>query len=241
MTTPSRATLERIIPDALEPESATGRETLELHLARYRFAATQVRGRLLDLACGVGYGSALLAEVPEVTQVVGGDIAMSALRHARAHYPHPRVVLGCGDYAGWLRPGSFDSIVSLETIEHVPEPERLLQQFATLLRPGGVLVASVPVTPSVDANPHHRTDFTEASFFRLGAAAGFSRLAFLRQEQPYSLFRIVTRQEERTRDMRQGLLGYYIRHPASAVRRLVSTLRYGFTNRYLTVAWRREG
>ncbi|MEO5800458.1 MAG: class I SAM-dependent methyltransferase [Gemmatimonadales bacterium] len=238
MTTPPRATLERIVPDALEADSATGRATLELHLARYHFAVQQLRGgRVLDLACGVGYGSAVLAQAPGVSMVVGGDISLAALRHARRHYADPAVRLGCGSYADWLRPASFDGIVSLETIEHVPDPALLLQQFARALRPGGILVASVPVTPSVDANPHHLTDFTPASFRSLCQGAGFVEVASMEQVQPYSPIRIVTRQEERVQDMRQGLLKYYAAHPGAAIRRVLATLRYGFTNRYLTVAW----
>jgi len=241
MTMPSYTTLERIVPDGLEPESTTGRETLQLHLARYGFAANQLHGgRVLDLACGVGYGSVILAEVPGVELVVGGDISIEALRHARTHYRHPRVVFGCGDRATWLRPGSFDGIVSLETIEHVSEPMQLLRQFATLLRPGGVLIASVPVTPSVDANPHHRSDFTTASLLKLGERAGFVSTAMFRQVQPYSIFRILSRQEERTQDLRRRLLRYYASHPGAAWRRVASTLRHGCTNRYLTVAWQKR-
>lgn len=240
MTTP-RDSLERIVPDALEAGSATGQETLDLHLARYRFAVEQLGGgRVLDLACGVGYGSAMLAEAPGVTSVIGGDIALGALHHARSHYAHPRVARGCGDHAGWLRPGAFDAIVSLETIEHVPDPSRLIREFATLLRPGGVLIASVPVTPSVDANPHHRTDFTERSFLALGASAGFAFETSLRQVQPYSPIRILARREARTQDLRPALWRYYLAHPDAAWRRVLSTLRHGFTNHYLTAVWRRR-
>ena len=239
MTQPLRATLERIVPTALEPGSATGQETLDLHLERYRFAVNHLRGgRVLDLACGVGYGSVMLAAAPGVALVVGGDVSVEALRHARATYRDPHVVLGCGDYAAWLRPGSFDAIVSLETIEHVHEPARLMREFASLLRPGGLLVASVPVTPSVDANPHHRSDFTPKSFVSLGARAGFVATAQLLQVQPYSVLRILTRQEARTQDLRRNLFRYYASHPGAAWRRVASTLRHGFVNHYLTVVWR---
>lgn len=241
MTVPSRATLERIVPTALEPGSATGQETLDLHLERYRFAVSHLAGgRVLDLACGVGYGSVMLAAAPGVALVVGGDVSLEALRHARANYRDARVVVGCGDYAAWLRPASFDAIVSLETIEHVEDPARLLRQFAALLRPGGVLVASVPVTPSVDANPHHRTDFTPKSFATLGASAGFVATAKLLQVQPYSVRRILAREEARTQDLRRGLLRYYVSHPGAALRRIASTFRHGFANHYLTLVWRQQ-
>ncbi|MES2124145.1 MAG: class I SAM-dependent methyltransferase [Gemmatimonadota bacterium] len=235
------ATLERIVPEGLESGSATGQETLELHLARYRFAVEHIpAGVVLDLACGVGYGSAMLANSPAISMVVAGDISRAALAHAKAVYSHPRVKLCCGSYADSFRPRSFDAIVSLETIEHVPDPAKLVGQFARLLRPGGRLIASVPVTPSVDANPHHLTDFSRNSFLRLGRSAGFTPLFRLEQTQPYSMFRVLSRTEQRTQDLRRGLLGYYLTHPMSALRRAVSTARYGFTNRYLTVVWQLE-
>ena len=60
---PAADSLERLVPDTLDPDDATGRATFELHLERYRFASGHLRpGRALDLACGVGYGTALLAE-----------------------------------------------------------------------------------------------------------------------------------------------------------------------------------
>ena len=55
--------LERIIPDKLDEVGVTGRETLHLHLARYAFAARNLRGHtLLDIACGVGYGTQFLLD-----------------------------------------------------------------------------------------------------------------------------------------------------------------------------------
>ena len=50
--------LERIVPDELRAGERTGEETLRLSLERYEFAARVLRpGRVLDLACGVGYGT----------------------------------------------------------------------------------------------------------------------------------------------------------------------------------------
>jgi SAM-dependent methyltransferase len=231
--------LERIIPEALEAEGATGRETLRLHVERYRFAAGQVAGGVvLDLACGVGYGSAILGGAAAVRRVVAADRSVAALRHARASHAHPAVSPVCGDGGAWCRPASFDAVVSLETMEHVEDPRRLFGELVAALRPGGVLVVSVPTTPSVDANPHHRTDFTERSLFEIGRGCGLSVTAELRQVQRFSPFAVLLRRERRTEDLRRGLAGWYLRHPGAAARRLASLLRFGFTNRYLTVAWR---
>ncbi|MBK7594037.1 MAG: class I SAM-dependent methyltransferase [Gemmatimonadetes bacterium] len=234
--------LERIVPAQLASDDVTGRATLALHLERYAWAVQQVpHGLTLDLACGVGYGSVMLATRDADSFVVAADIAASALDEARRSYRHARVAHVRGDGAGWCRPGRFAAIVSLETVEHVDDPHGLLRDFARLLREDGVLVTSVPVTPSVDANPHHRTDFTEASLLALGRAVGLEPVAMLRQVQPYSPIAVVSRTERRTRDLRPSLLQYYLHHPTAAWRRLWATLRHGFTNHYLTVAWTKRG
>ena len=234
-----RDSLERIVPDAMESGAATGDETLQLHLERYAFAKRMLpSGRVLDLACGVGYGTAMLAASAS-RQVIGGDISGTAIRHARQNYLRPGVSFVRGDGAAWIRPGTIDGIVSLETLEHVLHPDRLFENFVHLLRPGGMLIASVPVTPSVDANPHHLTDFTPASFRRLGERHGLRPIDSLDQVQTFSPVSILARREQRTRDLRVGLLRYYTIHPGALARRIVAVVRFGFTNRYLTVAWRK--
>lgn len=234
--------LERIVPNALDHDDVTGRATLALHVERYAWAIHHLpAGPTLDLACGVGYGSVMLASRDDISRVVAGDIAAAALAEARRSYRHPRVAHVRGDGAGWCRSEAFAAIVSLETVEHVASPKALLEDFVRLLRPDGVLVTSVPVTPSVDANPHHRTDFTVGSLLALGRSVGLEPIAQLRQVQRYSPVAVVSRSERRTRDLRPSLLRYYLQHPGAAWRRLAATLRYGFTNHYLTVAWVKRG
>lgn len=241
MSQPESDSLERIVPGALEASEATGQETLRLHLERYHFAARYLAaGTALDLACGVGYGSAILANAGPSRHVVAADLSAEALRHARAGYSHPRISFLRGDGGAWSRVSSFDSIVSLETLEHVANPKEFFDDLVSLLKPQGRLVASVPTTPSVDANPHHRTDFTEKSFLALGRTRGLEVLALFRQIQKYSPIAVALRRERRTRDLRRGLARYYLGHPGAAVRRLVSVLTDGFTNRYLTVVWQRR-
>ncbi len=233
--------LERLVPEALDPLEVTGRETLHLHLARYEFAARRARpGRLLDLACGVGYGTRLLADrAAGIREAVGVDLSGDAVRYAGARYGRAGVRFEVGDALTFEDAAGFDTVVSLETVEHVPDPARLLERLVAALRPGGVLVASVPTTPSADVNPHHLHDFTERSFRALVGRHGLREIDCLRQVQPYRLFPALGRREARMQDMRPDLLSYYARHPAAALRRLAATLRYGFTNRYLTAAWQR--
>jgi SAM-dependent methyltransferase len=238
---PDAHSLERLVPEELEGSDVTGRETLLLHLARYEFAARHARpGRVLDMACGVGYGTRLLADrISGAREVVGVDRSPEAVQYAAERYGRPGVRFAAGDALAFEDPLGFDSVVSLETVEHVADPERLLDRLVAALRPGGILVASVPTTPSADVNPHHLHDFSERSFRRMGARRGLREVDCLRQVQPYRLFDALRRSEARMQELRPDLLGHYARHPGAALRRLAATLRFGFTNRYLTVAWQR--
>jgi SAM-dependent methyltransferase len=235
----SQKSLERLVPDQLSTTDATGADTLELHLARYRFASGFINGgRVLDCACGVGYGSALLAAAEgKAEQVLGVDIDPSAVEYAKNNYLSDRMSFQVGDGAALQDPAGFHTIVSLETVEHVPDPTALLRNFVRLLKPGGTLIASVPVTPSVDVNPYHLHDFTPRSFRRLGASLGLVEVDSFAQTQPFDPWKIASGQEARLDDMRKGLPLYYARHPKALSKRLWSTVRDGFCNKYLTIAW----
>jgi len=237
-------TLERLVPDRLDPEDLAGSQTLALHVERYAFAAEHARaGRLLDLACGVGYGTRLVADRRgDISEALGVDLAEGAVAHARECYAGGRVDYRSGDGMAFEDEHGFDTVVSLETVEHVPDPRALLGRLVSLLRPGGVLVSSVPTTPSVDLNPHHLHDFTAASFRAMGAAYGLEEIAALEQVQTLDVLDVFRGDKRFKREnLRPGLPAYYCRHPAALVRRIGSTLRFGFANHYLTLAWQRGG
>ncbi len=230
--------LERLVPDEVAAHETTGQETLRLHLERYEFAARQARaGRILDMACGVGYGTHLLAErAAGAVEVVGVDLSQHAIELARARYRGERVRFCCADALDFEDREGFDTIVSLETLEHVEDPDRLVHGLFGLLRPGGILVASVPTTPSVDINPHHRNDFSARSFRSLLTALGLRERAALEQVQRVNPLAVLARHEARLKERRANLPGYYARHPGALARRIGATLRHGFCNKYLTLA-----
>lgn len=234
-------TLERLVPAEFTSDDAS-RATLELHLERYRFAAHHLpAGRVLDIACGVGYGSRLLADLREDVSVLGVDLSADAVRYADEHYANQRVSFRQSDAMTFRGEGPFDAIVSLETIEHLPDPAGFVAGVLTMLRPGGTFVASVPTTPSVDANPHHLHDFSRRKLDRLVAGRGMREMATLPQVQPFGPRSVLTRSDSRSKNVRHNLPGYYLRHPVSLGKRLWSTLRYGFANHYITVAWTAPG
>lgn len=235
------SSLERLIPDDLSETDLTGRKTLGLHIERYRFAARHASpGRALDIACGVGYGTRLLAdENPGLSSCLGVDLSKDAVSYAEARYAGSGVSFAEADALEFHDAEGFDTIVSLETVEHVRDPQRLIDSLARMLRPGGVLIASVPTTPSVDVNPHHLHDFTGRSFRRMVRRHPLLECAHLVQVQAVSPMAVLQRSEERLSDRRPQLLRYYLRHPEAFLKRAWVTLRYGFANRYLTIAWRR--
>lgn len=236
---PSSESLERLVPDELARGDVTGSESLRLHLERYAFAARHARpGRVLDLACGVGYGTRLLAERADgALEAVGVDVAPEAVAYARARYARAGVRFVEADALAFTDPSGFDTVVSLETLEHVADPAALVAHLTSLLRPGGVLVASAPTTPTVDANPHHLHDFTPRSFRHLFDGARLVERDALLQVQRFRPFAVAQRTERRTADLRPDLARWYLRHPRAAAARAWSTLRHGFANHYLTLVW----
>ena len=114
------------------------------HLHRYFVASECCRGKqVLDIACGEGYGSDLLAQVAQ--SVVGVDIAADVVRHAAKKYRRDNLRFLVGDCVKIPLPRhSVDVVVSFETIEHLREHGAFLEEIRRVLRPRGVLIISSP-------------------------------------------------------------------------------------------------
>jgi len=233
--------LERLVPDDLALGEATGLETLALHIERYEFAARRLpAGRLLDAGCGVGYGTRLLVERSDcVRRALGVDISPEAIAYAQSRYGGPQIDFRVDNVLSFEDRAGFHGIVALEIVEHVDEPEALIDHLLTMLHPSGVLVASVPTTPSTDLNPHHRHDFTERSFRNLFEQHKLVEIDCLRQRQRVPMGAVLRRREPRMQDLRRGLGLFYLRHPMMLLRRLLATAGHGFVNCYTTIAWRK--
>jgi SAM-dependent methyltransferase len=235
--------LERIVPDEINTEGITASETMKLHFERYTFAKNYlVPGALLDMACGVGYGTAMLASGnPQISKAVGVDVSQAAVDYARRRYEEDAVSFECADALRYSPGFRFDNLVSLETVEHVEHPVELFVRFSELLAPGGRLIASVPVTPSVDGNPHHKNNFTVNTFRRLAAPHSLTLLGRLDQTQPFSPFALARKTEPRAHGLRPNMGRFYMQHPAHLFLRLWSTAANGFVNKYVTLVWGRNG
>lgn len=234
-------TLERIYPLKMDQQLAADQATLELHLARYRFASQTLQGqRILDMACGCGYGSALLAEQHPDKLIIGIDLDPEAIAYAQAHYQLPNLHYICANAQSFSDEQGFDSIVSLETIEHLPTPKQLVANLAHLLKAGGSIIASVPTTPTLDGNPHHLHDFSPRSFFALFKTHGLGPQERFEQIQHWEFSGLFNKpgspknRQHRSEGVGNAVLDYYRKHPLYLLKRLSSMLRYGFSNRYLT-------
>jgi SAM-dependent methyltransferase len=129
---------ERTLPDVPEENYWFRR-----HLAVYRWIAARCSGRrVVDMACGEGYGSAVLAE--RAASVVGVDANPETFEHARLKYTGPNLSFERALVERYDEGAPYDAIVFLQTIEHVERPRDLLERFATLLAPGGVAYVSTP-------------------------------------------------------------------------------------------------
>lgn len=159
---------ERFTPECI-------REIAYEHWHRYAFArALCASRRVLDAACGEGYGSALLAR--QAASVLGVDSDPHTVQHARRRYRAPNLRFEVADVArlDHLADGSVDVVVCFETLEHLEAQEAMLAGFARVLVDDGVLLISTPDRQSTtDAtgvvNPHHVRELYREEFESLVA------------------------------------------------------------------------
>ncbi len=147
------------------PECA--REIWYEHWHRYQFAGALAAGkRVLDAACGEGYGSALLAATAQ--SVVGMDIAAGAVQHARQRYGHlANLTFEQGDCTALAPPDTpYDLIVSFETLEHVAAQQALVAGFARALTDDGLLLISSPDKRSYSDATGFRNEFHVRELYR---------------------------------------------------------------------------
>lgn len=231
-------TMERIYPESFDPQNLVDRMILEMHNKRYNFAAKNLRGtNILDIACGSGYGSEILANSNKKIHITGVDKSKQAIKYARNIHSLKNLSFIKSDALKFRPKSGFDTIVSLETIEHLPEPGKFIDHLIKILNHEGLVIASVPITPSVDVNYHHLNDFNETSYTKMFIERGFKAKKRFYQDQTISPLQIINKRSQRFIDIRKNLLSYYLNHPTSFLKRVISTLKFGFKNRYLTIVW----
>lgn len=153
---------ERVIPD----NSARGFTHVNFvrHKAAHLYAIRQLQGtgRVLDVGCGVGYGSALVAA--QVREVVGIDVSEPSIARAKAQYRSENLKFAAMPATELDFPdGSFDAAYSIQVIEHIEDVELHLSEVTRVLRPGGRFIVATPnrLTYSPDGlhNPFHVKEY----------------------------------------------------------------------------------
>ena len=171
---PLPLTGERTLPDVPEENYWYRR-----HLVVYEWIAERVQGlRVVDMACGEGYGSDVLAR--GAATVVGVDANPEAHEHARLRYRRPNLRFERDLVESFSEP--CDAVVFLQTIEHVQDPGAILEHFKAMLGPGGVAYVSTPnlltlAPPGAEKsdNPWHVKEY-RAEEFRELCEAHFERV-----------------------------------------------------------------
>ncbi|MFK8013443.1 MAG: class I SAM-dependent methyltransferase [Marinicellaceae bacterium] len=128
---------ERFTPECV-------REIWYEHYHRYAFAKNFVNDKkVLDAACGEGYGSHILSKYSK--HVTGIDIDKESISHANRKYDENNlsfIVASCSNLP--FENNSFDVVVSFETLEHLAEQEQMLAEFNRVLKNDGTLIISTP-------------------------------------------------------------------------------------------------
>ena len=155
------------------------------HWHRYAVTAPLVRGkRVLDAACGEGYGTSLLAS--SAASVVGVDVSPDAIAHARERYATSNTRFVDASVTKLPVPdASVEAVVSFETIEHLAEQREMLAEFRRVLAPSGILVISSPNRPvyneDADAANHYHVRELDRDELADLLAAGFPQQAWYAQ------------------------------------------------------------
>ncbi len=155
---------ERIIPGAVSVAS------LSEHYTRYYFVKDLCRGkRVLNVACGAGYGSEVL--IGSAKEVYNIDISEKLVAYGNLKYGNYKNHFLTMDAQKMSFPdGYFDIIVSFETFEHLPKYKSFLSECHRVLGKDGQMVVSMPnkniTSPNLKKplNPFHFKEWTVAEF-----------------------------------------------------------------------------
>jgi SAM-dependent methyltransferase len=149
--------VERIKLTRREAEEFERDILIRRHIERYAIVRQYAYGRTVDCACGVGYGTHIVAKNADVTKMFGVDSDAGAIAHAQREFGSDKIEFLQGDIATLTIP-DVDVLLSLETIEHLPDP-RALNEFAQRCSAQEIIV-SFPAKKTTHYNPHHYWDLT---------------------------------------------------------------------------------
>jgi len=153
------------------------------HKARYSWAISMLESdvsnisHVADIACGIGYGTNMLAEAYPSLTVYGVDVDEATIGYAREYYLRNNNEFICQDAAQVSIAAPVDVITCFETLEHLSNADILLSHFHSILKPSGVLFLS---TPNEDEwplkkvkNPYHYRHYSVKDLVDVLSRNGF--------------------------------------------------------------------
>lgn len=156
------------------------------HVDRYRFASKMIPegARVLDLACGIGYGTALLS-LQNKCYVKGVDISPFAIKHGRRFFASEGVSFEVGDLFEFHDEQIYDLVVSFETLEHIRDEGNAILALRRNLKDGGELIISTPNQNArpfdIVDTPYHVRHYTPDELKDLIEANGFKLIKMYSQ------------------------------------------------------------
>lgn len=158
---------ERIVPQASNCEITFADKMFQEHLARYAFSHTWIQNkRVLDVGCGVGYGAKWMAE-RGASSVHAFDISEDAITHAKQFYSDFRITYSVNSAEDFSFGEKFDVVTCFELIEHVENPDSVINCISNCLGDHGVVIMSTPRALDEKRTHYHVREFSEGEFRNL--------------------------------------------------------------------------
>lgn len=156
-------TIERIYPTKNEVEECLTNIRLVDHIRRYQLIKRYCFGKVVDIACGVGYGSYLLSNNPDITKIIAVDRSQDALDHAAENFTSPKIDFVRSEIQDFT--SDCDTLVSIETIEHIKNVE-IYKSMIDRCKPS-IFIVSFPDKKSTHFNEFHFHDFKESDLKKM--------------------------------------------------------------------------
>lgn len=138
---------------------------LAKHIARYNLALPYCdNGKVLDFACGTGYGSKIISMV--ASEVVGWDKDRDTIDYALANFGGKKISYYQVDIEEPIKvhevkgADKYGVVICFETLEHLKNPAEAMQKLSEILTMGGMFIASVPLNEKPGQNEHHLHTYT---------------------------------------------------------------------------------
>lgn len=153
------------------------------HSWTFGFCEPYLRGRVLEVGCGVGSFSSLIAAHERVTSLLSIDISEAALRHCRTHVACDKIAFRQANL--FEVNDCFDTVICMHVLEHIEDDFAALAHMLDCLAPGGTLLLIVPAHQALytwfDASVGHHRRYSKRMLSDLIARFGDSRRVLIDQ------------------------------------------------------------